>query len=92
MVKKNYISAYEGIKKQAAELGIILPTHINPDGVALFNYIVKLKECKFALQDRESKTTEDKALEMLIDRAILETDTFYTDVVGHAPGHDESLE
>lgn len=86
---KNYVYAYEGIKKQATELGTELPEHINPNGVALLNYLKGLKEQKLALKERVEKTMEEKMSEMLIDRAIPNTENFYTYVVGHAPDYGD---
>lgn len=86
---KNYVYAYEGIKKQATELGTELPEHINPNGVALLDYLKGLKEQKLALEGKVEKTMEEKMSKMLIDKAIPDAENFYTDVVGNAPDYGD---
>jgi hypothetical protein len=91
---KDYVYAYKGIKDEAIGLRAkidlpALPDQINPQGTELLSYLKALKSAKIILNDTENKSIEQQMSEMMIDRATLPAEIFYTDVVGHSPVYDE---
>jgi hypothetical protein len=90
---KDYTFAYKGIKEQAKNLGFNkLPEEINPKGVELLDFLKTIKQNKPESKSSEELSVYEKMQAMLIDRAILDIESFYTDVVGSAPNYGEETE
>jgi len=91
---KDYVYAYKGIKDEAIVLREsidlpVLPDQINPLGTELLSYLNALKVAKTIINNTANQSIEQKMSGMMIDRAILPAEMFYTDVVGHSPVYEE---